>query len=71
MKKNQAAAELSQQIHRRKEDLQFILGTEKHQLWMLTTEEVYSLKQPLSRIGAISSGRWASSLCKYFKHKKK
>ena len=41
--KNQAAAELSQQIHRRKGELQFILGTEKHQLWMLTSEEAARL----------------------------
>ena len=42
-KKNQAAAELSQQIHRLKGELQFILGTEKHQLWMLTSDEAARL----------------------------
>lgn len=41
--KKQAAAELSELIHRRKGDLQFILGTEKHQLWMLTTKETARL----------------------------
>lgn len=41
--KNQAAAELSQQIHCRKGELQFILGVEKHQLWMLTSEEAARL----------------------------
>ena len=68
---NQAAAEIGQRINRRKGDFQFHLGTEQHQLWILSPEEVTRLNNLCEDCRAISSGRWTSSFCKYFKHSKR
>ena len=40
---NQEAAEIGKRINRRKGDFQFHLGTEQHQLWILSPEEVTRL----------------------------